>query len=49
MTMAEYKLEKARQVIRDCEEYQLEGGSEYSRQEEKRTAYERLKEILWED
>lgn len=32
--------------IADCEEYQIVGGSQYHKEEEKKIAYEDIKEIL---
>ena len=45
--MNEELLEEARQIIRDCEEAKAEEiGSEYGRNEEERSAYRRLRELL---
>ena len=33
--------------IADCEEYQIEGGSQYHKEEEKKIAYEDIKKILY--
>lgn len=35
--------------IADCEEYQIEGGSQYHKEEEKKIAYEDIKDILLDE
>ena len=41
-------VDRARAIIKDCEDVQLEPGSAYSKEQEKIIAYNELKEILWE-
>jgi hypothetical protein len=46
MTYTERILETAREIIRQCEEFQQGNDSEFSKAEEQRTAYRELKELL---
>jgi hypothetical protein len=46
MTYTERILETAREIIRQCEEFQQGNDSDFSKAEEQRTAYRELKELL---
>ena len=46
MTYMEFKLETAREIIKNCEEYQQSDNSAYSKEQEQLSAYRQLRELL---
>jgi hypothetical protein len=46
MSESERILKTAREIIRQCEEFQQGNDSDFSKAEEQRTAYRELKELL---
>jgi hypothetical protein len=49
MSESERVLKTAREIIRQCEEFQQGNDSDFSKAEEQRTAYQELKELLTEE
>lgn len=44
--MTDYTIQEIRQIVTDCEEYQKEPVSDYAKEREMLTAYERIAELV---